>query len=126
MAGKVARATKVEIMPDGSTKVSRRSGLRPESSTLNDRAIADIEKGKKFVSLKDLEGLPSMDWLIDGLLPAKSFACLYGPPGSYKSFLALDIGLSIANGRPFVGLSTQQGDVAYIAGEGTPVGFRGR
>jgi RecA-family ATPase len=113
-------------MPDGSTNASRRNGRQSKSDAISKVSQADIEKGKMFVSLQDLEGLPAMGWLIDGLLPSGLFACLYGPPGSYKSFLSLDIGLSIANGMPFVGLPTEQSAVAYIAGEGTPVGFRGR
>ena len=35
-----------------------------------------------------------------------------------KTFVALDMALSIAKGLPFHGLPTKQGAVAYIAGEG--------
>lgn len=117
----------VGIMPDGSMNAPRRSGRQSKSGAVSKVSQTDIEKGKVFVSLQDLEGLPPMEWLVDGLLPTRSFACLYGAPGSYKSFLALDIGLSIANGMSFVGCRPKKGAaVAYIAGEGTPVGFRGR
>lgn len=57
-------------------------------------------------------------WLVDGLIPAASFAAIFGKPGSYKSFAALYLGAMIATGREAFGRSTTQGPVIYIAGEG--------
>jgi hypothetical protein len=58
-------------------------------------------------------------WLIHGVLPQGAFSALYGPPGSFKSFIALDIAHSIATGRPWMGKEvTEAGAVLYIAGEG--------
>jgi len=58
-------------------------------------------------------------WLIDKVLPVGSFSALYGPPGSFKSFIALDIAESIATGRTWMGNEvTESGAVLYIAGEG--------
>lgn len=57
-------------------------------------------------------------WLIDGLLPAKGFAALYGKPGSYKSFAALYMAGMVANGMKAFDRDTAQGDVVYLAGEG--------
>jgi len=60
-----------------------------------------------------------VEWLIDNVLPKKAFAALYGPPGSYKSFVALDIAEAIATGRTWMGREVQSaGAVLYIAGEG--------
>jgi len=61
------------------------------------------------------------DFLIDGLIECGSLAMIFGKPASGKSFLAVDLAASIATGRAFQGLKTQNGDVVYIAGEG----FRG-
>lgn len=58
-------------------------------------------------------------WIIDNVLPEKGFAALYGPPGSYKSFIALDIAEAVATGRNWMGNQvTSPGAVLYIAGEG--------
>ena len=58
-------------------------------------------------------------WIIENVLPEKGFAALYGPPGSYKSFIALDIAEAVATGRPWMGNQvTNPGAVLYIAGEG--------
>ena len=58
-------------------------------------------------------------WLIDKVLPVGAFTALYGPPGSFKSFIALDIAEAIATGRTWMGNEvSEQGSVLYIAGEG--------
>ena len=58
-------------------------------------------------------------WLIDKMLPVGAFTALYGPPGSFKSFIALDIAEAIATGRTWMGNEvSEQGSVLYIAGEG--------
>jgi hypothetical protein len=58
-------------------------------------------------------------WLIDGVLPVGAFSALYGPPGSFKSFIALDIAEAIATGRQWMNHEvTEAGAVLYIAGEG--------
>jgi len=58
-------------------------------------------------------------WLIDKVLPVGSFSALFGPPGSFKSFIALDIAEAIATGRPWMGNEvTEKGACLYICGEG--------
>ena len=58
-------------------------------------------------------------WLIQDVLPALSFSALWGAPGSFKSFLALDIAEAIATGRTWMGKEVKKpGAVLYICGEG--------
>ena len=60
-----------------------------------------------------------VEWIIQNVLPAKGFCALYGPPGSYKSFIALDIAEAIATGRTWMGNAVSNpGAVLIIAGEG--------
>ena len=60
-----------------------------------------------------------VEWLIDKVLVAGSFSALYGPPGSFKSFMALDIAEAIATGRSWMGREVSKpGAVLYLAGEG--------
>lgn len=61
---------------------------------------------------------PAIDWLIKGYLVRDTIAQLFGDPGSGKSFIALDMALSIATGKEWLGRKTQSGAVFYIAGEG--------
>ncbi len=57
-------------------------------------------------------------FVIKGLIPECSFASIYGPSGSFKSFLALDWACHIAAGKDWDGHKVNQGSVLYIAGEG--------
>lgn len=58
-------------------------------------------------------------WLIPGMLPAHGIGMLYGESGSFKSFLALDMALSLAFGIPGQwGAPPVKNDVLFFAGEG--------
>jgi hypothetical protein len=66
----------------------------------------------------DIQDEP-VEWMIHSILPTKSFSALFGPPGSFKSFIALDMAEAIATGRPWMGNEVEkQGAVLYICGEG--------
>lgn len=60
----------------------------------------------------------SSDYLIKTLFEKNSLIQIFGATGGGKSFVVLDIGYCIATGIPFHGLDVQQGNVAYICGEG--------
>ena len=55
---------------------------------------------------------------IKGVLPATEMVMLFGPPSGGKSFIALDMGLSISRGVSWRDLRVRQGRVVYIAAEG--------
>ncbi|MDE3797706.1 AAA family ATPase [Sinorhizobium meliloti] len=57
------------------------------------------------------------EFLVDELLPLRGLATIYGAPGSAKTFLAIDLSLSVAGGVPFFGKEVSQGGVVYIAAE---------
>ena len=72
----------------------------------------------KIESWDEIQDEP-VEWLIEGVIPKGSFTALYGPPGSFKSFIALDIAEAIATGRTWMGRDVKQtGAVLYLAGEG--------
>ena len=72
----------------------------------------------KVLNLDDLEKLPEPAWLVEGVVPDNSLTTLYGPPGSAKSFLALDVALCIVTGTKFHNAPVKQGRVIYSLGEG--------
>ena len=75
-------------------------------------------EGFKLEAWDSIEDEP-VEWLINGVIPQRSFVALYAPPASFKSFIALDIAECIATGRAFLGNQiTRRGAVLYIAGEG--------
>lgn len=57
-------------------------------------------------------------WLVEGFLEESSLGMIFGESGAGKSFLALDIGLSVAAGISWHSHSVSQGPVIYICGEG--------
>ena len=68
-----------------------------------------------FGGLKDL---PAPESLIGGYLDKGTVTILSGPSGKGKSFIALDWGLSVASGLPWLGHEVVAGSVLYVAAEG--------
>lgn len=60
----------------------------------------------------------SHDWQIKGLFEHGNIGQIFGPTGSGKSFVVLDMGYCIAAGLDYCGKPTKQGNVVYICGEG--------
>lgn len=60
----------------------------------------------------------SQDYLVKGLIPAGALCSIYGPGGSFKSFLAVSLACHIASGTSWGGRRVNQGAVLFIAGEG--------
>jgi hypothetical protein len=60
--------------------------------------------------MADLHNEPTVDWLIPGWLPARELSCVWGQPGSFKSFLAQNWSLQLAASERLA---------VYVAAEGT-------
>lgn len=85
------------------------------------RLIADVvEPPQRFrlMTADEIADLPPVRWRVRGALPQEGIAAIYGPPGSGKSFLALDVLGAIATGRPWFGYRVHAAPVLYIALEG--------
>jgi hypothetical protein len=98
------------------------SAKEPEPFILQPAAqpASEQTKPKRKVELipwRDLQDV-KVRWLVEDVLPASSFAAIYGRPGSYKSFVALSLAACIASGRDAFGKAVEQGPVIYVAGEG--------
>lgn len=72
----------------------------------------------RLIPFGNLGSLPDPEELIQGFFQVGTVAVVYGDGGSYKSFLALDMALHIANGEEWCGKPAKQGQVIYIAAEG--------
>ena len=57
-------------------------------------------------------------YILKHFLPAQSLCSIYGPSGSYKSFLAVSWACHIAAGLPWAGKKVTPGAVLYVVGEG--------
>jgi len=84
-----------------------------ESANANPRQRKIVLK-----TLQELRQTPPPTYQIAPYIIDKSFAVLYGQPGSYKSFLSLDWALSVAHGVDWNERPVLQGSVVYLALEG--------
>lgn len=73
----------------------------------------------RLYSTEELMAMPPPKWLVEGLIPERSFSVLFGPSGVGKSFVAIDLALSVASGLHWAGRSTKPGFVVYVSAEGT-------
>lgn len=75
----------------------------------DDRAAATPEQGQSSFSVMRMTdyvrgyGGEGVSWLVDDWLPDKSITFLVSPPESYKTWLLLDLAVSVAAGVPFLG-----------------------
>lgn len=67
---------------------------------------------------QDIDGTDEPDDFVEGLLSRGGASVLVGPPNVGKSFLALDLALSVSMGRSWFNRATEQGVVLYVALEG--------
>jgi len=72
----------------------------------------------KLLTRDALRKLPRPEWLVEGVLPEKGVVFLFGAPAEGKSFVALDLAMSVALGAEWLGRETKRGAVVYVAPEG--------
>lgn len=72
----------------------------------------------RTLSSADLDSIPPPQWLVDDFVTVDSLAYFIGKPGEGKSFVALDMALCIATGKPWQGRQTRRGRVLLVVGEG--------
>ncbi|EHD0106720.1 helicase RepA family protein [Vibrio alginolyticus] len=75
-----------------------------------------------FNGLKFTRGSHGYDkvqkWLVKSFIGSQTFGTFFGPSGSHKSFITIDMSCAIATGSPWQGRRTQAGTVVYVASEG--------
>lgn len=93
------------------------SEVNSRSETSNKVPVRD-----SFYPRDELEqdNRPEPEWVVPGWIQEQSIVMIYGAPGSYKSFVAVEFAMSMAAGIPIFGMDYVQKpqDVVYAAGEG--------
>ena len=78
-----------------------------------------LRKRVAYNSDDAIDLIANQQWLIDQVMPADAFGVLYGPSGSYKSFIAMDMSAAIASSMTWHGHDVDEpGHVLYIGAEG--------
>lgn len=105
--------------------VPRRRALGPIPPANRSRSgdwaprFEDSERPIQFAPIGDIiRDLTGAEFLIKPYLRRDTVTVLFGDSGSYKTFLALHMGLCIAHGVSFCGKTPKQGAVYVICGEG--------
>ncbi len=89
-----------------------------EEESDSGQSLADkIES--RLVTAEQLIARPAPTWLVRGVLVSGTVATLYGEPGSYKTFVGLDMAISVAMNLHWQGFEVLTSPVIYISGEGT-------
>lgn len=65
----------------------------------------------------DLKDLPPPVPLVHGLIDKGSFSILFGPSGTGKTFLCIDLAMCVATGTWWHGMKVETGRVLYVAAE---------
>lgn len=71
-----------------------------------------------LVTVADLSGRPPARYRVKNVLPRDGLAALFGPPGSAKTFLALNLAFSISEGDEWFGYRVEPCSVLYVCLEG--------
>jgi len=70
-----------------------------------------------FLSLMELFQRPEPRWIIEDFLPEATLGVIYGQWGTGKTFIEVDVALSVALGQAWRGKLARQGKVLIVAAE---------
>lgn len=84
----------------------------------HDAAVARFRE--MILDASQLDAIPDAEPLIAGWLTMDTVARVSGPPGSYKSFVLLDMAAHVGRGMDWHGARVRQGLVLYLVAEGLP------
>jgi hypothetical protein len=98
----------------------RASASVPVRPAMGPPAAGSPDTAPRFLVLTaaELVALPPIRWRVRGVLPAEGLAAVYGPSGSGKSFLVLDMLGAVGEGREWFGQKVERCPVTYCALEG--------
>jgi hypothetical protein len=101
--------------PDAYTKELERERIRR-------RVRAELDAAEReplrVLSADEFLDSPSPDYLVPKMFYRDGLSVVFGAPGAAKSFLVLDVALSLATGTPWRDQSIGRGRVHYVMAEG--------
>lgn len=112
------------VMDRPEVRAQLEASLRQAESRQKSNGAEDPRlKGKRCVGFRSLaevrRDLKGTRYLVKPILETDSVAIWFGDSDTFKSFIALDVGLCVAHvGRRFCDLPTHHGAVFYVCGEG--------
>jgi hypothetical protein len=98
-------------------RILREAGLKGAGEEDREPTYADRLRAA-LVTGDDIKSIPAPAPLVNGVLDLDSLNLLYGPSGCTKTFVALDLALSVATSTWWHGREVHGGPVLYIVAEG--------
>lgn len=134
LAIKVANAYRYNTSPPGNVTPAYHAAKAAAQFQPRVEAMGSglqVEAGRfRFADREGVEAIPAPIWLVPELLTEGAYGLLVGPRSTLKTFLALDVALTVATGglQPWeegewVGMwepVEKPGAVLFVAGEGRP------
>lgn len=96
---------------DFSDAIATVNGLRPAPPNRQPRRLA-------LLFYNDVETVTDTRDFVENLLRDGELSIIFGPSNVGKTFVAMDLAMSVATGTPFAGREVEQGGVVYCALEG--------
>ncbi len=91
-----------------------------------DAMEAANQKPSELLKWEDIMNMPDPTYIVDQAIPENGLVMIYGPYGAHKTFVAIDLLMAVAAGKPWMGLEvTEPGEVVYATPEGVS-GFKWR
>jgi hypothetical protein len=125
---KVANAYSYPENPFGNATAGYKADLAKsifEAVPIDRPSEYEAKRGNVRALMREgFEAIPPAKWVVEDLIMEEGYSMLFAPSDSWKSFLALDLAMTIAVGEEnvidptFPGMVKASGHVAYIAGEG--------
>lgn len=108
------------VTSEGKAKLLGMDKVAPEAREEDDGGRFFESHNFRLVNRQAMNSIEPPEWLIDNLLPDDDMTIMYAPYSSYKTFIALDMALSVATGVPIdpVHSVRKAGPVLFLAGEG--------
>ena len=97
--------------PAGGAEVYELAPPPPPEPTMADLVRARLLVGSAVLTL------PRTEWLVKGWIPKRAIGVGFGAPGSGKSFYALSMALTMAEGGYWAGQPVEASRVLYLAAE---------
>ncbi|UDL15223.1 RecA-like DNA recombinase [Gordonia phage Pons] len=119
------------LMTEASKALSAKKNREAEEEDEDDDIFAADDVADKptltpFWQQNDYLNVPEPSWLVDPMIPAGGCGFIAGIPKSLKSWLALDLAISLATGEDWLGHTTTPQTVLYIQEEDPTILVRDR
>jgi phage/plasmid primase-like uncharacterized protein len=128
-AARAAHGAAIAVLPtftDGRVAGDWNDLHQAEDADVVKRQIEGVPPSRfRLLTAGDLAALPPLRWRVRDVLPESGLAAVFGPSGSGKSFLVIDLALSVARGLAWFGHRVKGCPVCYAALEGE-AGIAGR